>query len=289
MFFRHRFFTNFAEALIADWNLEANFQQCVNGFTGTMPGSITHSLKAAFKRGTTDPAKMAMFDQVLRRILKSYLLVGDAAVLKNEEEFQLIDRGFAHLSRALNPGNARIDEPLALIAGSRWMTADEGLMRHLENDIAGVPTMEASPIGFLWEFVVAMGMHEVFDGLTPLNQCDFWAGDQADWADQPAVIGRFEVVEWEGLDRMGPSDTPQPLVQKSLKEGTFVDWLRNPRGRPIFCPEVQAGPDLAFILQLGDGRVVLAIVQVDIHFMKGLTCLECVCKRISPSHFLYAS
>ncbi|KAJ3048299.1 hypothetical protein HK097_010699 [Rhizophlyctis rosea] len=264
---RPRFLATYIEKLLVTWDRIAVLEELVDSLTAPVDlmglGSIGSQLerlvqghRPAFVAGTN-------FLDVVARIVTFYLFTGSPAPLRNHEEFQLIDIGFARLRRRLELSQAFVEEPLAIVAASRWLQSGGrgGLLAQIERSMLNVGVGDSS-LGFLWEYACAAAFDTVLDGRTPLSETLLRDLESKPvWADEAASIAP---CFWRDGHIVAEDRDPNVvLAGRSSAEGDFVKWLEDPQGRRVWFPEEIAGPDLGFILRTSrTGTLIPVICQV---------------------------
>ncbi|KAJ3047891.1 hypothetical protein HK097_011074 [Rhizophlyctis rosea] len=205
--------------------------------------------------------------EIIQRIVAHFVFTGEGAPLVDEDEFRLIDVGFARLRRSVKLKEAIVDEPLAILAGLKWIEEQTpgGLLKFMERRMTDV-AVSAGAQGTVWELCCAYAFDKHFDGRTRFRDLSLVSNMKKfpPWGDEPVRVGRCyrenDIIKI--ADDQMPSSAPLCSRSPSHTKGGFQQWLKNPNHVKFYLPDVYAGPDIAFILVTASGKLIPAFVQV---------------------------
>ncbi|KAJ7163113.1 hypothetical protein C8R46DRAFT_1193701 [Mycena filopes] len=209
---------------------------------------------------------MRGMDSLLTTALYESLLRYDISTTVEGRDHAFIQTGFArYRSEAKESKTARISEPLILLAASHWVD-DEGSGETLWQFVTrNIGRSTTGSNGF--ENYTALAFAYLFARETPLKDVfDFPGNEVPKWAQQSARLvalhrhpesGRISVNNVNLLDRAVPC---AHLGRSEDKTGTLA-WLQHRNLSPFCFPEKTIGPDILFVLQLQDKKLIWVAIQ----------------------------
>ncbi|KAJ7487281.1 hypothetical protein B0H11DRAFT_2015049 [Mycena galericulata] len=271
---------------------------------GKKPKRIVKGLKSfRFERLKEDAT---LFQEIKIYISEFYMRSRLSADI-TENEFEAVEYGFArlaavqdstsHVNEKQLPTRVVLDEPLVVLALHQWLgekdlPVHEGLALRARRGV-----QEASGVNALEEYF-AFYLSTVFDDDTPLDQI-FHFDPIPPWATKPAQLvslyrrsapwhedgGRQELESGRVLRASRPSVSLGIGGQQEYSKG----WLRHKLEAPFLFPDTYFGPDIFFILQLGDQAKSKIWVALQSKFCCGdllsKAQLESALRSVTPSRF----
>ncbi|KAJ6602768.1 hypothetical protein DFH09DRAFT_1069139 [Mycena vulgaris] len=256
------------------------------GFTPTDGQSFLTSEPRAVERWDTFDFRRMAEDPILLKVLrestmKYWMRSNLSAFPMTFTQYELVVAGFARYSE-ITPDTSRItiDEPLAVLALCEWLRIRHVPFAEDLRSRAAIAVTEATGANGLEEYL-AFYFNTVFDDRTPLDTIfKFPPGRTPEWATHPASLVSLYFVnqspkgstEENGhLEEGRVQENSRPSVCLGY-DGTSEDilnWLSH-RDRAPFCfPDTLMGPDIMFILKLGNEQRSRIWVAVQSKFHSG--------------------
>ncbi|KAK6971471.1 hypothetical protein R3P38DRAFT_3497255 [Favolaschia claudopus] len=262
------------------------------------------------RRVTFDFDKLKAYDEMLDAvscIAVDFWLTPDTNYMITEHEREFVQWGFArYIPTASDPNmpNARIDEPLVLLALVHWMSQPgfyQSLHFRLKNNIRG---HEPGRNGL--ERYLAFCLSGIFADTSTVNGSPRRLDEIFTFTDNS---GRKRVPAWAKqtatLISLYKPDQDAPLKEScvmfwsrpshhlatSTSVASTLQWLKHQDPAPMCLPALTMGPDLLFVLRLnGSGKKIWVAIQCKYQGESGTDLLtgetlESALKTVKPTNF----
>ncbi|KAJ7910529.1 hypothetical protein B0H13DRAFT_2486375 [Mycena leptocephala] len=230
-------------------------------------------------------------DSTLEQVIREYtcefwMRSSITSIMASARHFDLIQCGFARYAEndVGSEDNPKIviDEPLVLLALSEWLHVRDLPLAEMLRSQAAKAVTRANGANGLEEYL-ALYFSAVFDDKTPLTEVFRFHKyiDPPEWAKHPASLVSFyrippnteksDPTNWELREgHVEHHSRPSVSIGKatSSMEET-LQWLNHEDRAPICFPDRNMGPDLLFVLKLGDGKESKIWVAIQSKFGSG--------------------
>jgi hypothetical protein len=193
----------------------------------------------------------------LHSLLLHYLVRGDLITL-SEKETRMIQYGFAYFGKE---GTIQVDEPLVLLAAKNWLAKEQfTLDRYL-----GDTLRHSAGRGSAWEDFLAIYFVQAFENGQSLDKVFQFYDPVPPWSCESAQIVTLSITgEDICVSQVDMSQSRLGGFGFGYNVAGFKDdleWFKNPRNTPFLFPSNYLGPDIVFVLQLSNERLVWVVVQ----------------------------
>ncbi|KAJ7079823.1 hypothetical protein B0H15DRAFT_891291 [Mycena belliarum] len=250
-----------------------------------------------FERLRNDPI---LLEQIKAVVSKCYMRNDIPHVLElNNKEYDAAEYGFARLvpaqGRCYTGASVVVDEPLVLLALQQWLREKDVAIHEGLTLRARLGVEEATGANGLREYF-AFYLSTVFDDSTPLSQI-FKFHTVPEWATKPAKLVSLYRQRGSRENSGGEIESGRVLrgSRPSIALGTggerdnVTTWLKHEIETPFLFPDTQLGPDILFVLELGDeakSRIWVAVQsKYSSHNLLNKSTLEGALRSITPSRF----
>ena len=169
----------------------------------------------------------------VKEIIKSYVFTGLPVFLHDEKDATLFEVGIGRLTKLSN-FEVTIDEPMVVYAG---LLCYKNAFEREDNGLFSRYRFNPSLLGTFWEDCLPSGLTKYFVGSMEKKFSNF-----------PKELSEFD-CKVEILN----SYLTNVLLSKATDAYGLVEYLQNPNA-PFFYPEILAGPDIVFYVQLIKGN-----------------------------------
>ncbi|TDL26512.1 hypothetical protein BD410DRAFT_523108 [Rickenella mellea] len=200
--------------------------------------------------------KKDAFDTLLRSVFRSH------GIVSTDNRDELVSLGFAHICGPPIAGrnDVRMDEPIMLMALATWFNSLPGTVNSAPQPKSYISMISRHPNA---NDVMACYLLNAFSGETRLDKFIKFAGPKPSWASESA-----ELVTIVGKDNTGTRTTcvitptsgysPSFGIQPTTSTETSR-WLENPDGVPFCFPDENFGPDIIFLIKVGERRIWVCV------------------------------
>ncbi|KAJ7186529.1 hypothetical protein C8R46DRAFT_980797 [Mycena filopes] len=269
---RFRFTAAFMRELLLSGftDCEAVFQQFLNASTKPDLYGRTASTSKGFmpSGGNLDrlldkSGRRPMLFERVKMLVSAYYLRNDVSIPLSEDEIEAVEFGFARFATVVEPPvRVILDEPVVVLALQQWLGDNDVSVHDGLAMRASIGTHEAAGSNGLEQYF-AFYLSTVFDNTTPLASIfTFHPKKTPVWANKGAkLISLYKrTAPWK-------VDAPPPRLQSGrVLESTRPSvalgmggsskyvriWLRHGIETPFIFPDTGMGPDILFVLELGD-------------------------------------
>ncbi|KAJ7479802.1 hypothetical protein FB451DRAFT_1086365 [Mycena latifolia] len=245
-----------------------------------------------------------LFDVIKVIVSKCYMRNDIAFAFElTTAEYDAVEYGFArfvayqdsaHVTTKQLPHRVVLDEPLVVLALQQWLGEKDVAIHEGIALRARVGSQEANGPNGLEEYF-AFYLSTVFDDVTPLCKI-FRFHDIPEWATKPAKLVSL-------YRRAIPGNNSKTLESGRVLQGSrpsvglgtggnrhYTDlWLTHDVDTPFFFPDNFLGPDILFVLELGDedkSRIWVAVQsKYSSKALLGKKTLEKALRSVTPSRF----
>ncbi|KAF8057442.1 hypothetical protein FPV67DRAFT_1527494 [Lyophyllum atratum] len=252
---------------------------------GSAPLTISSRYKLDFHKLTKNPDMIATIHQLTTHYLMRSVLPGSLG----QDEKTYVEYGFARFLDA-DTNTVAVDEPLVLLAATHWIDAHH--RSSYKFFARQIHVHEPASNGFENYLAFCLGL--AFSRKQRLDHIFSFVGAPPSWASQDAELVALhrtgvDTVETSPVRhsmRSGPSVT---LGVNAKSTGETKAWLGHRSHAPICFPHLAMGPDLLFVLRLGDGSTMWVAVQAKYSTGKNGTLSRLFLRRamrsVTPSKF----